>query len=469
MNNENENSFRDKISTVSEEGNRLWVYPKKPKGRFHRARIVVAIILLAILFITPFIKVNGNSFFLFNFFERKFILFGLVFGPHDFFIFVLGFIALIVFVILFTAVYGRIFCGWICPQTIFMEMVFRKIEYWIEGDASKQRALDAQKMNGKKFVKKFSKHLIFLTLSFLIGNLLMAYLIGIDETLLVVTQSPNLNFSAFLGVVFFSLIFYAVFARFREQACTIVCPYGRLQGVLLDQNSIVVAYDYVRGEPRGKIKKDEIRTSGDCIECGLCYDVCPTGIDIKNGIQLECINCTACIDACDEVMDKVGFSRGLIRYASLKNIQDKIRFKFTTRIAIYTLILTLLLAIFGYLLTIRTDVDIKILRIPGMLYQDQPNDRISNLYNVNIVNNTFDSVQVKLTLKNIEGELNIIGDDLNLDEQEKFEGRFMIIFDKSQITKVNTPIEIGIIIGGKEVKTVKTAFLSKIGSGKNEK
>ena len=339
-------SFRDHLSTVTQEGKRIWIYPKKQKGRFYTARTIVSFFLLAFLFITPWIKVEGHPFMLFNFFERKFIVFGLAFGPQDFYIFAIGFISLLVFVVLFTAIYGRIFCGWICPQTVFMEMVFRKIEYFIEGDAAKQRALNKAPWSGKKIFKKTIKQLIFFAIAVLIGNTFMAYIVGIDETLKIITHSPFEHLSGFIAVMVFSGVFYYVFSQFREQACTIVCPYGRLQGVLLDPNTVVVAYDYVRGEPRGKLDKENPNKNGDCIDCHLCVAVCPTGIDIRNGTQLECVNCTSCIDACDSIMDKIEKPRGLIRYASMKGIAEKIKFKISPRIILYSVLLVLLLTIF---------------------------------------------------------------------------------------------------------------------------
>ena len=247
--------YRDSIATVDASGKRVWVYPKKPKGRYHRARIVVSVILLSILFAGPFIKIGGEPFLLLNIFERKFSILGVVFWPQDFFILALLLITFFVFVILFTVVFGRVWCGWACPQTLFMEMVFRKIEYWIEGDANQQRKLDRGPWNQQKIIKKGSKHLIFALIAILIGHVAMAYLIGIEEVQSIISQPPSEHWAGFLGLVAFSGVFYAVFAFFREQACIAVCPYGRLQGVLLVKDSIAVMYDWVRGEPRCKLKK----------------------------------------------------------------------------------------------------------------------------------------------------------------------------------------------------------------------
>lgn len=457
---ENKEEFRDAISTVSKQGKRVWIYPKKPKGRFYSARSVFSLFLLAFLVIVPFIKINGHPLILLNVLERKFIIFGLAFGPHDFYLFVLAFIALIVFIVLFTAIYGRVFCGWACPQTVFMEMVFRKVEYLIEGDANKQKALDAQPWNGEKLLKRGSKLVIFYALSFLVANLLLAFIIGVDELWKIINEPVSKHVTGFIAINVFTGIFFFIFSYFREQACTIVCPYGRLQGVLLDKNSLVVAYDYVRGEPRGKIRKGEERKSGDCIDCHLCVDVCPTGIDIRNGIQLECVNCTACIDACDEVMDKINKPRGLVRYDSLNGIKDRIRFKITPRIIAYSVVLTLLLSIFLYLLANRTDFNVNILRTPGMLYQDQPDHKISNIYNVVVVNKTFNDAAVEFKVLNIPAEIKILGEPVLLKGQGVYEGRFMIVLDKRKLDKMNIPLQVGVFQNGKEIKVVKTSFLS---------
>ena len=298
-------SYRDRISTVDQKGKRIWIYPKKPKGRLYNSRTLFSFFLLAILFAGPFIKISGQPILLLNFLERKFIIFGLAFWPQDFHLFALAMLTFIVFIVLFTAVFGRLFCGWACPQSVFMELVFRKIEYWIEGDARKQRALNEGPLTEEKVLKKGLKHAIFFAIAFLIGNTFMAYIVGIDQVKTIVSQPPWEHWSGFLAVSFFSLLFYANFAFFREQACVIVCPYGRFQSVLLDPSSIVVSYDFKRGEPRGKrSKKNPDAELGDCIDCHLCVDVCPTGASMKraDGIVLVdkhiCIGCRYCMMAC---------------------------------------------------------------------------------------------------------------------------------------------------------------------------
>jgi cytochrome c oxidase accessory protein FixG len=456
-------TYRNQLATVTREGKRNWIFPKKPFGRFYNARTIISFVLLAILIAAPFIKVSGHPFILFDFLNRKFVLFGIYFGPHDFHIFVLAMIATIVFVVLFTAIFGRVFCGWACPQTIFMEMVFRKIEYWIEGDANEQRKLKTAPWTSSKFFKKASKNLIFFGIAFFISNIFLSYIIGMDELLKIISDPPSEHMQGLLAILAFSGVFYFIFSYFREQVCTIVCPYGRLQGVLLDRDSIVIAYDNVRGEPRSKFKKDEgWDNRGDCIDCYQCVDVCPTGIDIRNGIQLECVNCTACIDACDYVMDKVKRPRGLIRYASLNSIEKKSKFKFTPRAIGYSVLLTVLLGVLSFLLLTRTDFSINILRTPGLLFQEQPDNKVSNLYDLNIVNKTFAEVPVKLKLENLEGELKLIGKDLVLEPQGIVDAKFLVLIPKTEIDRMNIPLEIGVYSGDKLLSKVKTSFLAPV-------
>jgi len=314
--------------------------------------------------------------------QRKFIIFGVIFWPQDFHIFALSFLALVIFAVLFTAVYGRIWCGWACPQTIFMEMVFRKIEYWIEGDAKQQMELAKAPMDGKKFLKRVAKHGIFLTLAFLISNLVLSYIIGIDKLSLMISEGPFVHVGTFVAIVGNTAAFYFVYSWFREQACTFVCPYGRLQSVLIDKSTVVVAYDYKRGEKREKFKKQQSEAAGDCIDCGACVRVCPTGIDIRNGTQLECVNCTACIDACDDVMTKVKRPNKLIKYASLNNIEEGTRFRYTPRMILYSVVLALLIGLVIYLMTNRSQVEATILKAKGSTFQFTDEEHIANIYTV---------------------------------------------------------------------------------------
>lgn len=453
-------SFRDSVATISKDGKRNWIYPKKPSGRFYNKRTIVSGIFLALLFTGPFLKVNGHPLMLFNILERKFIIFGIAFWPQDFHLFVLAMLTFIVFIILFTALFGRLFCGWACPQTIFMEMVFRKIEYMIEGDYMQQKALNAEAPNPRKLRKKLLKNSIFFLISFIIANTFLAYLIGIDELEAMITEGPSQNMGTLISLVIFTAVFYGVYTKFREQACIVVCPYGRLQGVLLDKNSVVIAYDYNRGEPRGKLHKGEVRTNGDCIDCHQCVQVCPTGIDIRNGTQMECVNCTACIDACDAIMDKIEKPRGLVRYTSEEAIKTGVKFKVTTRIIGYSIVLTILLGVLITLLAIRTDVEATILRTPGMLFQKQENNKVSNLYNIKVVNKTFKDMPIEIRILEPTGEIKWVGNGITtLKEQDISEGEFFVILDKSLIKSTKTEVRIQIISNGVVADETTTNFI----------
>ncbi len=452
-------SFRDSVSTVDKEGKRIWLYPKKPKGQLYNARNLVSFILLAILFAGPFIKINGQPALLLNVIERKFFVLGFTFWPQDFYLFVLATIALVVFIILFTVVFGRIWCGWACPQTIFLEMVFRKIEYWIEGDARGQRELNAAPMNTKKFFKKSMKHSIFFALSFLIGNTFLAYIIGADALIKIITDPPSEHISGLSAMLIFSGIFYWVYASFREQVCTMVCPYGRLQGVLLDKNSIVVAYDFKRGEPRENFSRNKDRSnSGDCIDCAQCVDVCPTGIDIRNGTQLECVNCTACIDACNSVMQKVNLPKGLIRYDSYQGILDGTKLKFSPRILGYSSVLLVLVVALAVAMINRTDIETTILRTPGVLYQELEGGKISNLYNIKVINKSFDPVDIKLKSANQFANIRMVGGELTVPGNDYLETSFFIDIPGEKVVLANMPVAIDIYAGETLVKSLRTSF-----------
>ncbi len=461
---EERESFRDRIGIIDKKGKRVWIYPKKPKGSFYNARVLVGIVLLGILFGIPFLRIDGHPFLLFNIIERKFILFGLAFWPQDFYLMALTFLSLIVFGILFTAIFGRVWCGWACPQTIFMEIVFRKIEYWIEGDGAQQYQLDRREWTPEKVFKKTVKHILFFGISFIIGNTLLAYIIGTDALFHIIGSPIQEHVGGFTAMVIFSLIFYGIFARFREQACLFVCPYGRLQSVLLDKNSIVVMYDYLRGEPRGKLSKGVLaERNGDCIECKLCVQVCPTGIDIRNGTQMECVNCTACIDACDGVMEKIGRPKKLIRYASQNLISQKMSFKLTPRIYAYSTVLSILLIVTVSLISLRKDIQTTILRAKGPMYQLMENGDIRNVYTAKVLNKTFHDMKIAFRPENFDGRIQLIGtDDLHLESDELVESTFIVDIPQTAIPGNSLKIKIGVYRDDRLVSTEQTSFIAPI-------
>jgi len=455
-------SFRDQLATIDAKGNRKWVYAKKPKGKFTTARNIVGIVLLVIFFTGPFMRLGGQQVLLLNFIDRVFIIFGVQFWPQDFHLFFLAMISFMVFIILFTVTYGRLWCGWACPQTIFMEIIFRRIEFWIEGNAYKQKQLENQSWNSKKIFKRGLKHSIFFLISFIISNFFLMYIIGSEAWFEMVTGDPAKHLAGLVWMIIFSGVFYFVFSWFREQVCTIVCPYGRLQGVLLDRKSIAISYDYKRGNPKGTFHKGEDRQKaglGDCINCTQCVQVCPTGIDIRNGTQLECISCACCIDACNSQMKAVGFKPGLIRYASDKTIAEGEKFRFNIRTAAYSFVLIVLLGATIWSLAARTDIEATVLRAPGMLYQDQGNGVYSNLYNIKLVNKTSENLPVRLELLSHKGKIQVIGQEINVAQQTIGESVFFIFLEEDQIRTQKTAVEIGVYSGNKLIDVAKATFV----------
>lgn len=458
-------NYRDKVSNVDKKsGKRLWIYAKKPKGKLYKLRSYVAYVYMLLFFSAPFIYINGNPLLMLNIPEGKFSLFGSLFWPQDFYIFGLGMLMFIVFIILFTLVFGRIFCGWICPQTIFMEMLFRKIEYWIEGDAPSQKLLHKQTWDTNKLIKKTTKHVLFLLLSFVIANTFLAYIIGKTSWLKLVQEPIQNNIAALITMLIFTLVFYGVYAYVREIVCTNVCPYGRLQGVLLDKNSIMVAYDYKRGEPRAKFKKNEIRQHGDCIDCHQCVDVCPTGIDIRNGTQLECINCTACIDACNFMMQKVGLESGLVRFASETSIRENKKLQFSTRIKVYTAILFILAGFMAFTIASRKEIDYTLLRAKGKLYFELGNNQYANLYNLRLINKSNQSMHLSLQAKNKNQKVRIVGDgNLFLEKNKEKEFTFFIDMDKKNMQRYKMNVDLELKNDKGKIYTITGTFLGPIG------
>jgi cytochrome c oxidase accessory protein FixG len=461
-----DDSFRDSIGTINKEGKRAWIFPKKPSGYFYDKRKILSYFLLVFLIASPFIKVNGHQFLMFNVLERRFNIFGFPFWPQDFYLFVISMIIGVVGLALFTVAFGRIFCGWFCPQTIFMEMVFRRIEYWIDGDRGAQIRLEKQEWNAEKIRKRVTKWFIFFIFSFLIANVFLAYLIGSDQLVKMIEDGPALHVSTLISLLIFTAVFYFIFAWFREQVCIIACPYGRMQGVLLDNKSINVAYDHVRGEKelgRAKFNKQEDRAStgkGDCIDCKLCVNVCPTGIDIRNGTQLECINCTACIDECDTIMESVGLPKGLIRYASEDEIVKKEKFQFTTRMKGYAAVLTILIGLLIGMLFLRNDVEATILRLPGQLFEHK-GENISNVYTYKIVNKTSkDFNQVNFKLYEPKGKIILVGNPNVVVKADKIaKGTLFIEINPAYLEGDKIKLKIEIYNGEDLIETTTTNFM----------
>lgn len=459
----NNESFREHLSTIDEDGKRKWIFPKKPKGSYYQKRTIVSWIYYIVFFSLPLISFQGKPLFLFNFIKGEYILFGKIFWPQDFLIFGLMMLAGLLFIALFTMVFGRFFCGWICPQTVFMELLFRRIDYLVLGDGQAQKYLHKQPWSNIKIRKYTIRYVLYLLISFIIANTFLAYIIGVEDLWKIATEPISEHLGGFISIWIFTIVFFCVFAFLREQVCTNICPYGRLQGVLLDKNSIAVIYDYVRGEPRGKFTHNKQSELGDCIDCDQCVQVCPTGIDIRNGIQLECTNCTACIDACNFMMEKVGKPKGLIRYDSEANVAEKKKFTYTTRIKVYSLILVGILTAITTLLITRKDIGVKLMRSGGLTYQTRGTDSISNLYTVKLENKTNDTLHVSFTIQDNKGAVEMVGNEqLLLLPADRASSSFFIVLPKDQLTDRKNEINVEVWSEQRLMQTITTTFLAPI-------
>jgi cytochrome c oxidase accessory protein FixG len=401
----------------------------------------------------PFIRVNGYPLILLDIASRKFIIFGAIFWAQDTFIIALLMLSFILFIILFTVTFGRLWCGWACPQTIFLEMVFRKIEFMIEGDYKKRYKLDHGPWTSEKIIKKTTKHIIFILISVAMTNTFLMWFIGSEKWLQLIREPIAGHPGGFIAMLIVSAFFYWVYSYFREQICTMVCPYGRMQGVLLDSKSIVVTYDYKRGEPRGP------KNTGDCIDCHQCISVCPTAIDIRNGTQLECINCTACIDQCNKIMKITGKPAGLIRFDSEEGIRSGHKTIWNARNRAYSVVLIILFSFFIYTLLSRPVVETTILRTPGLLFQENSDNTISNVYNIKIVNKTHKKMPLEIRILSHKGEIKMAGSKMEVKDQAMFESTFILFIPKEELKTDKIKVEFGIFSNNELVETYKTTFV----------
>ena len=324
----------ESVTTINEDGSRYMVHPADVRGFWTTSRRLAAVLLFAIYFLLPVIPIQGNPAVFLDVAHRKFHFFGLTLMFQDLWMLFFLVTGLGFALFFLTAVVGRVWCGWACPQTVFLDHVVRRIERWVDGDAPARRALDAAPWSAEKLLRRVIKHGIFFLFATVIAHMFLSYFVSLPELWRMMATSPLENWKAFVFVFGMSGLLYFDFAWFREQFCIVLCPYGRLQSALLDDDSIVVGYDEKRGEPRGKPGT----VTGDCVDCRRCVQVCPTGIDIRQGLQLECIACEACLDACDEVMVRLGRPKGLIRHDSMNALTGKPRRILRPRLLVYAVL-----------------------------------------------------------------------------------------------------------------------------------
>ncbi len=454
-------TFRDGLASIARDGRRKWVYARQPSGRLYRARTVLSVFLLAFLVLAPFITIGGQPLMLLNVLERRFVMLGAVFRPQDFHLVLLIALTAFVTLALTTMVVGRVWCGWLCPQTIFMEMVFRKIEYLIEGSAEEQVRRDRGALSGRALWRRGVKHAVFVALSFFLANVFLAWIIGAPALRAIVTDSPAKHLQGLSAILIFSGVFYLVFARFREQACVLACPYGRVLSALIDERTVTVTYDTVRGEPRRRLSQGAAREgAGDCIDCHRCVTVCPTGIDIRHGIQLECVSCTACIDACNDVMVRVGRPTGLIRHTSAVAVREGRQAWLTPRIVALAVVWLALLATSTTLLATRPVLDVLVLRQPGTLYARVAGGDVANFYAVQAFNRTGRPRAFTLEVLEPRGvTLTALGESGTVPPYELLETRIMLRAAPAVLAGPSTGLRIAVRSDDRLVAVIETAFL----------
>lgn len=375
----------DALSVLDRSGSRRYVYPADARGRFTRLKPFVYLALVAVYVAMPLVHINGQPALWIDLPRRHFYVFGATFNAQDFYLAFFVFSAIGFALIVLAALFGRIWCGWACPQTVFLDGFFRRVERWIEGPAAERQRLAAGPWTSEKIVKKLSKHAIYLVLATLIAHVFLAYFASADGLAAMITEGPAAHPSTFVWALVLTLVFYGNFWWFREQLCIVICPYGRLQSALQDKDTINVVYDRVRGEPRGKAKEKVAKSLGDCVDCGRCVAVCPTRIDIRHGHQLECIGCAYCIDACDEVMTKLGRVRGLIRYDSQRAVEEKRRRFWRPRVFFYLFMGVLGLAVAALVVSGHASFEAEVLRSSGAPFAVL-DDAVENQLRVHVVN-----------------------------------------------------------------------------------
>ena len=422
----------DSVTTINPDGSRFFPHPADVKGRFTTARRLVGILLIAIYVLLPWIPVNGHPAVLLDVTHGKFHLFGITLLVHDLWLlfFVVSGVGFGLFYI--TSLLGRIWCGWACPYTVFLDHVFRRIERGIEGDAPARRQLDAAPWGPAKIAKRGLKHLLFAACALGIAHVGLSYFIPLPQLYAYMHSSPFSHIAVFSGVTAYAAALYFCFGWFREQFCIVMCPYGRLQSALTDDDTMVIGYDYGRGEPRGKVKE---AGHGDCIDCRRCVQVCPTSIDIRNGLQMECIGCAACIDACDDIMDKVKRPRGLIRYDSHKGLTRQKRTIIRPRIILYTALMLLGAAVLTWGLTRVHGFEMSIVRLRGMPYIADAG-HIRNQFTLRLLSKGDDPTTFQVSTENAPPGLTIsgLGDVLSVPGGGELQQTLMLSLERTTYT-----------------------------------
>jgi len=455
MDNKSDQDFRDRPNNIDASGQRKWIRAKQPRGKWYLRRNIVGYLLILFLIVAPFLKVDGHPFMLLDILNRKFYLFGLMVFAEDTYILALVMAVTVISIVLFTVVFGRVWCGWACPQTLFLELVYRKIEFLFDGNGRKgKNRKDSAASSG---FRRMAKQAVFVAVSIFFTNVFLMWFIGPAQLWKIMTEPVGDHLVGFLVMIALSMFYYWIYAYFREQVCTLFCPYGRMQGVLLDSNSISVIYDFKRGEPRNS----KVSEGGDCINCLQCIAVCPTGIDIRNGSQLECIHCAACIDECNLVMKKINRPYNLIRYDSFRGVESGKRSFLNARSIAYTAVLVVLMVILAFTAGRRSTIDVTMWRAQGTLYQQLDSETISNIYQIMFLNKGNEPLELTLRLLDCPtGELTIAGGKIVLPPDGKMKEALIVKMKKGSLTGKVTDFKIGLFSGDQLKETITSNFLA---------
>jgi len=390
------------LSTLNVDGSRRWIRPRPSGGRWWRSRQVVAYALMFVFFVIPYLRMNGKPLILLDLPRREFTLFGTTFLPTETLLFMLGFVSIGITIFLVTALFGRVWCGWGCPQTVYMEYLFRPLERLFEGGARGSAQLDQRGARGQLHPRRLAKYAVYGVLALFLAHTFLAYFVGVEQLAVWVRRSPVEHPTSFLVMLGTTVAIFLDFAWFREQTCLVACPYGRLQSVMLDRRSLIVGYDRRRGEPRAKAARRDAH-SGDCVDCLMCVQTCPTGIDIRDGLQMECIHCTQCIDACDTVMVKIGKPKGLIRYGSRDGFESSARGWLRPRVVLYPLALAISLGLFAWQLGTRATAELTVLRGTAAAFTVQDDGTVLNAVKIRVANRSGEPRAYRIALDGAGG------------------------------------------------------------------
>jgi cytochrome c oxidase accessory protein FixG len=462
----NTTDMPNRSATIGKQGKRNWVYHDKTSGAWTSRRNIVMTVLIFVYLIAPWVSINGNPLVLFDIAGRRYSVFGHMFLATDMYLLALFFLLCVLALFWFSAMFGRLWCGWACPQTVYLDGVFYRIERWIEGNPRQRRELADGPHDESYWTKKVAKHSIFWLMCTAMSLSFTAYFIGPEASYEMFWTFGAAHPTAMIFAVGLTGLTYFDMAWFREQFCHFLCPYARIQSVFLDEHSLIIGYDPVRGEPRGRLSRDPAEQKGDCVACNRCVQVCPAGIDIRNGLQLECIQCTACIDACDTVMTKIGKPLGLIRYDSLAGIEHHRHKYIRPRVLLYLAVFGVILTLFLVRLSSREIVDFAVVRAAGTPYLVQEDGLVRNMLQLHLTNADARTRTVTVKLEtSVPAELLVPGEPFVIAPGERVKAEAFVMIQNRLITNSATPIEFKLMDGTEVIGTAVAKFLGPVYTG----